>query len=107
MAIGALHRRWGALSRSTTARGRARGLANLGLHHHHADHPVGLVLREVADERERPGLVERERRRPHAEWRERDLIRTVAVHGLRPRAVTRVERIVADQPFMVDGVVVD
>src|SRR5438552_2689693 len=77
-----------------------------GFHHHHADHPVGLVLREVADERERAGLVERERRRLDAEGWQRDLIRTVPVHGLSTRAVTRVKSLVTAEPLVVDRVVV-
>src|SRR2546421_12742551 len=49
------------LSRGVGRASSRRGLAKLGFDHHEADHPVGLVLREVADEREWSGLVECDR----------------------------------------------
>src|SRR3989442_5147730 len=96
-----LHRRTRAL------RARRGPAGSLGPDRHHADHPVGLVLREVADKGERARLVERERGRLRGEGRERDFVRTVPVNGLGAGAVTRVEGLVPDEPLVVDGIVVD
>src|SRR5204863_7145331 len=68
--------------------------------HHGADHPVGLVARQMTDERLRPNGWERDGRPAERPGRDRDLRRTGVVDRLRAGSVALVGGGVTDDPFM-------